>query len=217
MIVSLRMPRSALMAQAGIVPVATKNNGDPTAGRVPLRNIGDVLAEMTLPEFADSKVRNFHRYASVDLIGSFDTEANASSAAVLAERQLRLNPAPGVLLPDPLDKALNKDVYLGGIFYLGTIVTHWDSVSRSVINVTTPNHDMRDGFVVRQVTALGRNVYVTTYGEGVNTGPLHAWANGTFGPNPCFEMDEDISAMQASAPGFPACRPAGRSGIGERV
>ena len=57
------------MAYAGIIPVATKNNGDPTNGRIPLRNTGDVLSEMTMPQFADSKVRNFHRYASVDLVG----------------------------------------------------------------------------------------------------------------------------------------------------
>ena len=115
---------------------------------------------------------------------------------------MRLNPAPGVRLTEPVDKAVDKEVYLAGFYHLGTITTRWDAVSRSVINVTTPNHDMRDGFVVRQVTALGPSVYVTTYGEGVNTGPLHAWANGTFGPNPFFDMDEDINDTLASAAGF---------------
>ena len=202
MIVAAHLPREAMMAHAGITPIATKNTGDPTNGRVPLRVTGEVFKEMTNPEFSNSKVRNFHRYASVDLVGSFDTEEQAASALAVAENQLRLNPAPGVRLTEPVDKAVIKRVFLSGFYRLGHVVTRWDAVSKSVINITTPDHEMRDGFVVRQVTALDRNIYVTTYGEGVNTSSLLAWANGTFGPNPFFDMDEHINDTLTSATGF---------------
>lgn len=202
MIVSARMPREALLAHAGIMPVATKNNGDPTSGRVPLRMTEDVLKEMSRPRYANTKVRNFHRYASVDLVGSFESAGGAAGATPAAERRIRLNPAPGVTLREPVSTTQQRDVYLAGVYWLGTVMTHWDATSRSIINETTPNHEMRDGFVIRQVTALDRNIYVMTYGEGVNVGPLHAWTNGTFGPNPFFGMDQQVNDRLAGLPGF---------------
>ena len=71
-----------------------------------------------------------------------------------------------------------------------------------MINETTPKHEMRDGFVIRQATVKDRNGHITTFGKGVNTTALRAYANGTLGPVPSFGMDVDVNRGLSGTPGF---------------
>ncbi len=113
-----------------------------------------------------------------------------------------LNPAPDVQLNCELgSKRKTEQVNVFGR-YLGHISTHWDDESRSIINETQPDHEFRDGFVVRQIALVGSNSYATTFGEGVNIGWWHAWANGTFGLSGFSSMNDALFRSMKGQPGF---------------
>ncbi|MGI4795770.1 MAG: hypothetical protein ACRYG8_17200 [Janthinobacterium lividum] len=95
---------------------------------------------------------------------------------------------------------------------MGWITTQWDPTSRSVVNITGTLHLMRTGFVVRQVATAGRNVFVTTFGEGSNLTHQFAWANGTWGGGGFKSLDYLISRNLSGEKGFmsaPARPPGG--------
>lgn len=202
LIISSALPRQVALRYAGVVLVATKNDGNPTKGAVAFRQVGDVASLLSDPLYSNSKVRNFHRYAQVDIVGSYDTVDHAEAGLPEAERLLRLNPGPDVNLAEPLGAERQRRIVYALFLRLGPILTHWDLESRSVINETTPKHEMRAGFVVRQVARVDRNVYVTTFGEGVNTTDVRAYANGTLGPMPFFGMDVAVNKGLAKTTGF---------------
>lgn len=58
-----------------------------------------------------------------------------------------------------------------------------------------------DGFVVRQASLVERTIWVSTFGEGVNTGPWHAWMNSTLGPQGFEEYDEVVKGAVRSRKG----------------
>ncbi len=195
----MRMPREAVLSHAGVRLVATKNDGDPTKGRVAFRATGDVGLILSEPRYANSKVHDFHRYAQVDLVGSFATGDDAQAAVPDAERYMRLNPGPDIELTEPVGETRQRRIVYALFIRLGPILTHWDPESRSVINETTPKHEMRNGFVIRQVARVERNLFVTTFGEGVNSTAPRAYLNGTLGPMPFHGMDVAINRKLAAA------------------
>ena len=52
------------------------------------------------------------------------------------------------------------------------------------------------------MSRVDRNLFVTTFGEGVNTSEERAYANGTFGPIPFFGMDVTINKGLSRMTGF---------------
>lgn len=50
----------------------------------------------------------------------------------------------------------------------GDVTVHMDADRKAVVNVTSPNHIYRDGFVQRQIVVEGNTVFIRHYGEGVN-------------------------------------------------
>lgn len=191
MIASSRLPTATILALNGAKLVSSVNPADPTNGVVPYRDVGLPLEFRTLYE--SNQDSDFHRYARVDLIGTFDTAQSCAAALPAAETALRTHPAPGVETAQPVDQKPQFKFVTAKSVPMGWITTRWDAPSRSIVNVTTPAHLMRDGFVVRQVAAVGRNMFVTTFGEGSNIIHLLAWANGTWGGGGFKDLDYLIS------------------------
>ena len=195
-------PLSSELSRNGLVLVDAVNDVSVISTAVPLRMSGDVRG--LILGYAQPRVSGFfHRYACSVLVGSFRDEDTAAAAVEEAERYLRTHPAPGVKFAQPLGNArLPAFVYAFTVIPLGHINTHWDDDSRSVINETQPNHQMRDGFVVRQIARVGRNLFVSTYGEGDNTDPARAYVNGTIGTDGFRTMDQHVYGDMRHQGGF---------------
>ena len=139
-------------------------------------------------------------------------------AVQVAERQLRLNPGPGIIWPTQIGEAKQRGMVLAeNMIAVGHVFSHWDTESRSVINETDIDHVLYNGFIARQVAQVDRSIFVSTYGEGVNEkmvggGAVSAWANGTFGPGIFKPLDMTVSRQLSSLDGFlktPLSRPPG--------
>ncbi len=183
-------PHVTLLAQHGATLVQNWpgrfQKVDPTNGLVPFRATGDVagvLAKyppLSAPE-SQVQIKGFHRYAYVDQVGCFDDDGATQKALEAAELRLRENAAPGVQVRGGIGA---EEVYGGvsvdnfaGYTYLGHVYTHWDPISRSVINRTAEDHRYKWGYVVRQAASVARSVHVTTLGEGINR-PGDGWFEG---------------------------------------
>lgn len=196
----------------GLVLVNAVNDVSVVLKAVPLRLSGDVRG-LILGYAQPGHSGFFHRYACSVLVGSFQDEAAAETAKAEAEHYLRTHPAPGVKFAQPITATYQVAyVFAFTVIPLGHINTYWDEVSRSVINKTLPDHQMHDGFVVRQIAQVGRSVFVSTYGEGDNTDPARAYVNGTIGTDGFRVMDQRIYRDMTHQGGFlssPLQRPSG--------
>lgn len=207
MIIARLTPPAIVMRRAGITPVKAVNSADPTNGLVPLRTNGEVAEMMVQYDRPDKST--FHRYAGVSLVGSFTSREAASKAVPLAERSIRLNPGPGIHWPEPIDeKGRDGFILIFEIGPTGWVHSNWDPISRSVVNETLEAHLFRKGFVARQVSMVGCNVYVTTFGEGINDDEARAWANGTYGPSGFSGLDTVVSLNIMGCDGFLKTSPA---------
>jgi len=75
---------------------------------------------------------------------------------------LRLAPAPGVTLTEPVQNGDKSDV-----FPFGPVITYVTPSNYSIQNVTLPGHNLHPGQVTRQVVVLpSGNIVITTSGDG---------------------------------------------------
>ncbi len=196
----------------GLVLVDAVNDASVIFKAVPLR-MSNAVKRLMLWYAQLDKPGFYHRYACSVLVGSFKDETSAATASAEAERYLRTHPAPGVKVPQPITGEEQRAfVFAFTVIPLGHITTFWDGDSRSVINRTQPDHQMRDGFVVRQIALVGLNLFVSTYGEGDNTDPGRAYLNGTIGTDGFRDLDQRIYRDMRQQPGFlasPLPRPSG--------
>ena len=196
----------------GLVLVDAVNDASVIFKAVPFR-MSNAVKGLMLDYARLGKPGFYHRYACSVLVGSFKDAPSAEAACVEAERYLRTHPAPGVKFAQPITRARQPAyVFAFTIIPLGHINTHWDDSSRSVINETQPDHQMHDGFVVRQIAQVEQNLFVSTYGEGDNTDPGRAYLNGTIGTDGFRDLDQRIYRDMRQQTGFlnsPLSRPLG--------
>lgn len=195
-----RLPIEPFLSQHGAKLVHKVNPPDPTQSVVPYRDLG--LPLQLRVQYELQQDGDFHRYARVDLIGSFESFEACSSALTAAELALRKNPAPGAHLSQPVGEKAQSVFVTAMSVPLGWVATQWDVDSRSVVNITDSWHVMKEGFVVRQVAAVSRSIFVTTFGEGHNLAGLFAWANGTYGGGGFKDLDYLVSRELSREKGF---------------
>ncbi len=93
----------------------------------------------------------------------------------------------------PIEDGGRHPVSAGGIPG-GHVVTYVEEGTHSIINVTEPDHVLRDGLVQRRIVVEGDKVVLRTFGIGNNSSNTRAWLNEKGASLPFAESTDRIKA-----------------------
>ena len=93
----------------------------------------------------------------------------------------------------PIEDGGRHPVSAGGIPG-GHVVTYVEEGTHSIINVTEPDHVLRDGLVQRRIVVEGDKVVLRTFGIGNNSSNTRAWLNEKGTSLPFAESTDRIKA-----------------------
>jgi hypothetical protein len=93
-----------------------------------------------------------------------------------AYEALKIHAIPGTRRTSPIEDGGRYPVSIGG-YPSGHVRSYVEEDTRSIINVTESDHDLRDGLVQRRVIVEGDKVVLRTFGIGNNLSKPEAWLN----------------------------------------
>ncbi len=93
-----------------------------------------------------------------------------------AYEALKIHAIPGMRRTSPIEDGGRYPVSFGG-YPGGHVRSYVEEDTRSIINVTESDHDLRDGLVQRRVIVEGDKVVLRTFGIGNNLSKPDAWLN----------------------------------------
>ena len=120
------------------------------------------------------------RYHQYEFTERLCETSNPRCTADAAFDALRRYAVPG--RPTNGQPVENGEVSLANVMGLGGHVQTWlEPSSRSIVNVTQPDHFLHAGMVLRQIVREGDSIYVRTIGIGINDSEWKKHFNEQFG------------------------------------
>ena len=101
------------------------------------------------------------------------------------------NAAPGNDGVNPVQEDKPSEVFVAGISG-GKVFHIVDKENNRVINITGANHIFSDGFVIRSVVERDNKIFIRSFGEGVNQGPISRFINQFVGSGAFKSLDNRI-------------------------
>jgi hypothetical protein len=203
---------------------------------------GDEIYNRSDPTFHHYDVRNKIcdiGQANCNLIATSEYETNGLRGFTLPSYQMRQlwTPVDGSPIPVyvPFTQPWNADKPSAYTREFGTVTQRWAQLeypagywSKGIQNVTTPQHWVYPGTIIRKVFQEGNAIYVRTHGMGVNrlwcineptgataaAGLLVAMANDSKGTTTFNTLDKVFIDKFRGANGYPAHNPSASGGEG---